>query len=66
MNDTKEEFLSEEYSNWLNRLFSREINVVLQVEYDMNKFNILFKYVENYLNSNLASSRESFIPSNKT
>ena len=58
MNDTKEEFLSEEYTNWLNRLFSREINVVLQVEYDMNKFNILFKYVEEYLNNNLASPEE--------
>ena len=54
----QEEFLSEEYSNWLNRLFSREINVVLQVEYDMNKFKLLFKYVEEYLKSDLASPEE--------
>ncbi len=54
----KEEFLSEEYTIWLNTLFSRESSVVLQVNYDMAKFKLLFKYVDEYLRSDLVSQEE--------
>ena len=54
----QEEFLNEEYTIWLNTLFSREVSTVLQIKYDMDKFKLLFKYVEEYLKSDLASQEE--------
>ncbi len=47
----QEEFLSEEYTNWLNNLFSNANDVFNKDE--RQKFNILFKYIEEYLNSDL-------------
>ena len=50
----QEEFLSEEYTNWLNNLFSNANDVFSKDE--RQKFNILFKYIAEYLNSEFAPS----------
>ena len=51
----QEEFLSEEYTNWLNNLFSNTTNDVFNKD-ERQKFNILFKYIAEYLNSEFAPS----------
>ncbi len=51
-----EEFLSAEYTNWLNNLFSKA-NDIFNKE-DKKKLNILFNYVKEYLNSDLSLKEE--------